>query len=86
MIWMLRVFCNIKVEVRGLEKIPQGPLLVASKHQSVWETFALLPLFHAPLFILKRELTWIPLFGRFLMKARMIPVNRGARRAARCRG
>jgi 1-acyl-sn-glycerol-3-phosphate acyltransferase len=77
MTWMLRVFCNIHVEYRGLEKIPKGPLLVASKHQSAWETIALLPLFRSPLFILKRELTWIPLFGLFLLKAQMIPVNRG---------
>lgn len=78
MIWMLRVFCNIKVEYRGLEKIPRGPLLVAAKHQSAWETIALLPLFRQPLFILKRELTWIPLFGLFLLKAQMIPINRSA--------
>jgi 1-acyl-sn-glycerol-3-phosphate acyltransferase len=78
MTWMLRVFCNIRVEYRGLEKIPKGPLLVVSKHQSAWETIALLPLFRSPLFILKRELTWTPLFGLFLLKAQMIPVNRGA--------
>ena len=47
MIWMLRVFCNIRVEYRGLDKIPKGPLLVAAKHQSAFETIALLPLFRA---------------------------------------
>lgn len=78
MTWMLRTFCNINVEYRGLEKIPRGPLLVAAKHQSAFETIALLPLFREPLFILKRELTWIPLFGLFLLKAQMIPVNRRA--------
>src|SRR5262245_6883042 len=40
--WLLRYVCGIKVEYRGLEKIPPGALLVASKHQSTWETFALL--------------------------------------------
>ena len=45
-----------RCEYRGVEKIPQGPLLVASKHQSMWETFALLPFFDYPLFIYKREL------------------------------
>jgi 1-acyl-sn-glycerol-3-phosphate acyltransferase len=78
MVWMLRVFCNIQVEFRGRERIPKGPLLVASKHQSAFETIGLLPLFRQPLFILKRELTWIPLFGLFLLKAQMIPVNRGS--------
>lgn len=76
--WMLRVFCNIHVEYRGLDKIPTGPLLIASKHQSAWETIALLTLFRQPLFILKRELTWIPWFGLFLIKAKMIPVDRSA--------
>ena len=44
-IWLLRVICNTKVEYRGTEKIPEGPLIVASKHQSMWETFALMPFF-----------------------------------------
>src|SRR6201747_1450860 len=77
-IWLQRVICNTKVEYRGLEKIPQGPLIVASKHQSMWETFALLQFFDQPLFILKRELKWIPLFGWYLIKSNMIGVNRGA--------
>ena len=76
---LLRLVCGIKVEYRGLEKIPQGALLVASKHQSLWETFALLPLFSDPAFILKRELQWIPFFGWYAMKASMIPVDRGRR-------
>jgi 1-acyl-sn-glycerol-3-phosphate acyltransferase len=79
---LLRVICGIKVDYRGLQKIPPGPLLVASKHQSLWETFALLPLFHDPAFILKRELLWIPFFGWYAWKAGMIPVNRGRRAQA----
>src|SRR5437868_14624386 len=77
-IWMLRVICNVKVEYRGLEKIPDGPLIVASKHQSMWETFALLQFFDQPLFILQSELTWIPFFGWYTMKAAMIDVERAA--------
>jgi 1-acyl-sn-glycerol-3-phosphate acyltransferase len=76
---LLRLICGIKVEYRGLEKIPHGALLVASKHQSLWETFALLQLFADPAFILKRELQWIPFFGWYAMKASMIPVDRGRR-------
>jgi 1-acyl-sn-glycerol-3-phosphate acyltransferase len=75
-IWLLRVACNVKIEYRGVEKIPKGPLIVASKHQSMWETFALLQFFDQPFFILKRELKWIPLFGWYLIKADMIDVNR----------
>jgi len=77
-VWLMRVICNTRVEVRGLEKIPQGPLIVASKHQSMWETFALLQFFDAPLFIYKRELAWIPFFGWYLMKSKMIGIDRGA--------
>jgi 1-acyl-sn-glycerol-3-phosphate acyltransferase len=75
---LLRVVCNVKVEYRGLEKIQKGPLIVASKHQSMWETFALLQFFDQPLFILKRELTWIPFFGWYLIKANMIGIDRSA--------
>jgi 1-acyl-sn-glycerol-3-phosphate acyltransferase len=81
-LWLLRVICDIKFECRGIDKIPRGPLLVASKHQSLWETFALLPLFDDPAFILKRELLWIPFFGWYAWKAGMIPVDRGKRSQA----
>jgi 1-acyl-sn-glycerol-3-phosphate acyltransferase len=77
-LFLMRVVCNIRVEFRGIEKIPQGPLLVASKHQSFWETFALLGFFERPIFILKRQLTWIPVFGQFLIKASMIAIDRTA--------
>ncbi|WP_196240245.1 lysophospholipid acyltransferase family protein [Alsobacter soli] len=75
-VWICRVIGGIGLEVRGRENIPPGPLLVASKHQSIWETFALIGLFDDPCFILKQELTWIPLFGWYAMKARMLPVDR----------
>lgn len=81
-LWLLRNVCGITVEYRGLDKLPAGPLLVASKHQSLWETFALLPLFSDPAFILKRELMWIPFFGWYAWKAGMIPIDRGARSQA----
>jgi 1-acyl-sn-glycerol-3-phosphate acyltransferase len=77
-LFLMRVICNIRVEFRGIEKIPRGPLLVASKHQSFWETFALLQFFERPIFILKRQLTWIPVFGQFLIKASMIAIDRTA--------
>ncbi len=74
--WLLRTVCGITVEYRGLEKIARGPLIVACKHQSSWETFALLPLLPDPVYIMKRELMWIPLFGWYTWKAGMIPVDR----------
>jgi 1-acyl-sn-glycerol-3-phosphate acyltransferase len=66
------------MEIRGREHIPEGAVLVAGKHQSMWETFALLPLFDDPAMVLKRELVFIPLFGWFIPKFRMIPVERGS--------
>jgi 1-acyl-sn-glycerol-3-phosphate acyltransferase len=79
---LLRLVAGIDYEIRGREKIPPGALIVAPKHQSAWETFAMLPLFDDPLYILKRELQWIPIFGWFLLKGRMLPVNRGGGRQA----
>jgi 1-acyl-sn-glycerol-3-phosphate acyltransferase len=79
---LLRIVCRIEVDWRGLEKIPPGAVLVAAKHQSTWETFALLTLFRDPTFIIKRELMWIPFYGWFARHAGMIPVDRGGGKAA----
>ena len=62
--------------MRGAEKLPQGACLVAAKHQSAWETFALIPLFRDPALLMKRELFWIPFHGWFSHKFEMIPVDR----------
>jgi 1-acyl-sn-glycerol-3-phosphate acyltransferase len=77
-LWLLRVICDIKVDVRGAEKLPHGAAIIASKHQSAWDTFALVPLLADPTFIVKRELMWIPFFGWYAQKAEMIPVDRSA--------
>ena len=77
-LWLLRVLAGIRVEFRGAERIPRGGLLVASKHQSVLETFARLVMFDDPTFILKRELMWIPFFGWYTIKARQVPIDRSA--------
>jgi 1-acyl-sn-glycerol-3-phosphate acyltransferase len=80
-VWLSRTVGGIRVEFRGLENIPPGPLLVAIKHQSLWETFMLLGMFDDPCFVMKRELAFIPLFGWFIYKMRNVPINRkdGAR-------
>lgn len=79
---LLRVVCGIKVEWRGIENIPRGACIIACKHQSAWETFALYAVLRDPAYILKRELMWIPLFGWYTWKAGLIPVNREAGLAA----
>ncbi len=76
---ILLPIAGMRYEIRGREKIPPGPLIVAAKHQSAWETFALLPLFDNPLFIVKRELMWIPIFGWLMRKGRMVSIDRRAR-------
>lgn len=75
-VWLLRVIGGIDYELRG-RPLAGGPLIVACKHQSVFETVALLPHHEDPTFILKRELNWIPVFGWWSVRARMIPVDRG---------
>ena len=77
-VWLLKVICGTRMEVRGREHIPHGQTLVAGKHQSFWETFAILPLLNDPCMVLKRELTFIPFFGWFCLKFKMIAVERSA--------
>jgi 1-acyl-sn-glycerol-3-phosphate acyltransferase len=81
-LFLLRVVAGVKFEVRGRENIPPGAVIVAAKHQSAWETFALMHLFDSPFFIMKRELQWIPVFGWLTIKARMVGIDRDARAGA----
>ncbi|MFZ5503251.1 MAG: lysophospholipid acyltransferase family protein [Pseudomonadota bacterium] len=76
MVWMLRVICGIHHEVRGLENIPKQPCVVLCKHQSAWETLALQCIFPAQVWVLKRELLWIPFFGWALALLSPIAINR----------
>ena len=66
----------------GTEHIPDGPYILAAKHQSTWETMKLHLLVDDPAIIMKRELMLIPVWGWFAVKARMIPVHRGGRSKA----
>lgn len=77
-LWLLKVCCSITMEIRGREHLMPEACLVAGKHQSLWETFAILPLLEDPCMVLKKELSYIPLFGWFSIKFRMIAVERQA--------
>jgi 1-acyl-sn-glycerol-3-phosphate acyltransferase len=77
-VWLLRVLAGTRLEVRGREHIAASASIVAAKHQSAFETFALVPQFANPTFVIKRELTWIPIFGQYTIKAGMIHVDRSA--------
>jgi len=81
-LWWLEKICGLRVEFRGLENIPAGGYIIASKHQSFLETFALLK--YAPDFsyVLKRQLTYIPIFGLYLIVGKQIAIDRGQGRAA----
>ncbi|WP_421725732.1 lysophospholipid acyltransferase family protein [Bauldia sp.] len=81
-ILLARWLAGIRLEIRGQENIPEGGAIVAAKHQSAYETFALLPPLSFPTFVLKRELTWIPLFGLYTITSGMIHVRRGGGSAA----
>ena len=81
-LWLHEAICGIDDEIRGRENIPTGGFIVAAKHQSAWETLRLVELFPRPSFILKRSLLWVPLFGWYLKKAGMVPVDRGGGSAA----
>ncbi|MCO5733669.1 1-acyl-sn-glycerol-3-phosphate acyltransferase [Rhizobium sp. SSA_523] len=77
--WLMEKIVGTTFEIEGLENIPKTGCIFAPKHQSFWDTYALLPWMDDPVYILKRELTWIPLFGWYVQKQKMIPVDRGAR-------
>jgi 1-acyl-sn-glycerol-3-phosphate acyltransferase len=75
-VWLLEKICNTKVEWRGLENLPRGACLIASKHQSALETQALTTKGADFGFILKRELMAIPVFGWFLKGAGQLGIDR----------
>ncbi|KWT64345.1 1-acyl-sn-glycerol-3-phosphate acyltransferase [Hyphomicrobium sulfonivorans] len=75
-LWLLRWIAGIRMEVRGRERLPQAPYLVAAKHQSAWDTFALIPIFNDPAMVMKWELTLIPFYGWFSRKFEHIFVRR----------
>lgn len=75
--WMLRVICNVRMEVRGLENVPKEPCIILCKHQSAWETFSLQTIFPPQTWLLKRELLWLPIFGWGLAMLKPIAIDRG---------
>jgi 1-acyl-sn-glycerol-3-phosphate acyltransferase len=82
MLWGLRWIVGAKVVFRGLEKIPRGACLVASKHQSMLDTLAPFLMFESPAFVLKQELLGAPVFGWYAKAMGMIPIDREAHASA----
>jgi len=80
-LWLLRCCVGLTHEIHGRERLPKGPILIAMKHQSAWDTLAAPIIFRNPAVVIKRELGWLPFYGWYALKAGMIPVDRagGAR-------
>jgi len=81
-LWLYEKIAGTQSRITGQENLPEGSFILAPKHQSFWDTIAFFPCLDDPLYILKRELTWIPFFGWYIKKMRMIPVDRGSRSKA----
>jgi 1-acyl-sn-glycerol-3-phosphate acyltransferase len=74
----LKLAVGLDYEVRGLEHLPSTPFILAPKHQSAWDTIVLNRLVRNPAIVLKRENTWIPIFGWYLIRAGSIVIDRNA--------
>ena len=81
-VWILGIFqlletiCNITYEIRGRGNVPEYAVIVASKHQSAFETLALFLCLKKSVFIHKKQLFYIPIFGQYLKKSNMISIDR----------
>lgn len=80
--WLMKQVVGCDFTMEGLEHIQDKACIIAPKHQSFWDAYAFVPFIPDPIYILKRELMWIPLFGWYLAKMKMIPVHRGSRTVA----
>ena len=82
MLFLLRVICGIRYRVIGAEHIPQTPSIVLSKHQSAWETLAFQQIFPPQVWVLKKELLFVPFFGWGLAMTSPTAINRSSKKAA----
>ena len=80
--WLAKHLLGIRYEVRGIENIPPDPCVILSKHQSAWETIAFTSIFPPHVYVLKRELLWLPFLGWGLAVMSPIAINRANRKEA----
>lgn len=78
----IELTCGVHYRVIGRENLPDHPVVVLSKHQSTWETLVFQELFPPLVWVMKRELLWLPFFGWGLAMGRPIAIDRGAGRRA----
>ena len=81
-VWAARVICGVRYEIRGMENLPDRPVVVMAKHQSAWETIALPILLPPQALVLKKELLRIPFFGWGLAMLSPIAIDRKAGKEA----
>ena len=81
-LFWLWLTCGLGYTIEGLENIPESGCIVMSKHSSTWETIAIQLWFRPMVWVVKRELTWIPFFGWGLKAMNAIAINRGTGRQA----
>ena len=72
----LKYICGVTHEMRGLTNLSDEPVIIVSKHQSAFETFALYYYLQKSFFIHKKQLFYIPIFGQYLMKHNMVSIDR----------
>jgi 1-acyl-sn-glycerol-3-phosphate acyltransferase len=77
-LWLARVTAGIRVEIRGAENLPNGPVLIACKHQSLWDTLIWHVIVRDPAIVMKAELLNIPVYGWYCRKSKMIAIERNA--------
>ena len=79
---LLRVICGIRVEIRGVANIPAGDALIAAKHQTMFDVFVQFGVLKGSLFVMKKELMVIPVFGWIALKIGSIVVDRAGQATA----
>lgn len=81
-LWWLEISCGLKYRVTGLENVPASACIIVAKHQSAWETLALQKFFPYQVWVLKKEVLWIPFFGWAMAAMEPIAINRSSARKA----
>jgi len=74
--WWLKKTCRLTYQVEGIENMPSTPAIIFSKHQSAWETIVFQKIFPIQVWLLKRELFWLPVFGWALASLNPIAIDR----------
>lgn len=77
-LWLMRATAGIRFEIRGAENLPDGPVLIACKHQSAWDTMIWHVIARDPAMVMKAELLAIPIYGWYCRKTKMIAIDREA--------